>query len=329
MKIAITGGAGFIGSHVATAYLDAGHDVFVIDNLIHGMREAIDARTRFYHVDIRDEKLRTILQAERPDIVSHHAAPTIPQAHHLPEERSLADADIHIRGLLHVLESCVSAQVSKFIFASGGNDLYSCATKEQLPIQEDAALCPHHSHEIGKVAGEWYVRYYTQQYGLAHTILRYADVYGESNSVNAHHPLSHIIQALLEQHQPIILGNGEIQRDHIFIDDVVEANMLALKTAKNRTLHISSGYSYSLKHLYQLTAHLLGSRQEPLYLSALEDMKDSQSAIALDNSRAYQILGWRPAVPVNEGVQRAIRNWRGKTTQTSAIQAKRVVTLVG
>ncbi len=329
MKIAITGGAGFIGSHIATALLDAGHDVFIIDSLVHGTRNAIDARARFYHVDIRDEKLRTILQAERPDIVSHHAAPTTPQAHHLPEERSLADADIHIRGLLHVLESCVSAQVSKFIFASGGNDLYSCATQEQLPIKEDTALCPHHSHEIGKVAGEWYVRYYTQQYGLAHTILRYADVYGEINSVNAHHPLSHVIQALLEQRQPIILGNGEIQRDHIFIDDVVEANKLVLKAAKNHTLHISSGNSYSLKHLYQLAAHLLGSRQEPLYLSALESMKDSQSAIALDNSRAYQLLGWRPAIPVGEGVQRAIRKWCDETMRLSAIQERSIVTLVG
>lgn len=329
MKIAITGGAGFIGSHVTTALLDAGHDVFIIDSLVHGTREAIDDRARFYHVDIRDEKLRTILQAERPDIVSHHAAPTTPQAYHMPEERSLADADIHIRGLLHLLESCVSAQVNKFIFASGGNDLYSCTTKEQLPIQEDATLCPHRSHEIGKVAGEWYVRYYTQQYRLAHTILRYADVYGESNSVNAHHPLSHIIQALLEQRQPIILGNGEAQRDHIFIDDAVEANLLALKAAKNHTLHISSGHSYSLKHLYQLAAHLLGSRQEPLYLSALESIKNSQLAIALDNSHAYQLLGWRPIVSMDEGVRRAIQQWRGETTQHSKIQEKSIVTLVG
>lgn len=329
MKIAITGGAGFIGSHVATALLDAGHDVFIIDSLVHGTREAIDARARFYHVDIRDEKLRTILQAERPDIVNHHAAPTTPQAHHLPEERSLTDADIHIRGLLHLLESCVSAQVGKFIFASGGNDLYSCATKEQLPIQEEMALCPRRSHEIGKVAGEWYVRYYTQQYGLAHTILRYADVYGEMNNVNAHHALSHIIQALFEERQPIILGNGEAQRDHIFIDDVVEANLLALKAAKNQTLHISSGHSYSLKHLYQLAANLLGSRQEPLYLSALESMGSSQSAVALDNSRAYQLLGWRPAISVSEGVQRAIQEWQGGKIQHSEIQEKSMVTLLG
>lgn len=329
MKIAITGGAGFIGSHLATAYLNAGHDVFIIDNLVHGTRAAIDTRARFYYVDIRDEKLRTILQAERPDIVSHHAAPYVPQAHHLPEERSLADADIHIRGLLHVLESCASAQVSKFIFASGGNDLYSCAAKEQLPIQEDAALCPHRSHEIGKVAGEWYVRYYTQQYGLSHTILRYADVYGESNNANAHHPLSHIIQALLEQQQPIILGNGEAQRDHIFINDVVEANLLVLKAAKNQTLHISSGNSYSLKHLYQLAANLLEYRREPLYLSALESMENSQSVMALDNSRAYQSLGWRPTIPVAEGVRRAIQQWRGETTRLSPIHEKSIATLVG
>src|SRR5262245_51691686 len=114
MKIAIVGGAGFVGSHLTRAYLDAGHDVFIIDNLVHGTREAIDPRARFYHLDIRDGKLQAVLQAERPDIVSHHAEL---REQTLPCEGSLIDADVHIRGLLNVLESCVSAQVSKLIFA--------------------------------------------------------------------------------------------------------------------------------------------------------------------------------------------------------------------
>src|ERR1044071_7896065 len=115
MKIAIIGGAGFVGSHLTRAYLNAGHDVFIIDSLVHGTRDAIDARARFYHMDIRDGKLRAILQAERPDIVSHHA---VLREQVLPCEGSLLDADVHIRGLLNVLECCVAAQVTKLIFAS-------------------------------------------------------------------------------------------------------------------------------------------------------------------------------------------------------------------
>src|SRR6266487_4750002 len=106
MKIAVTGGAGFIGSHLTRAYLDAGHDVFVIDTLINGSREALDSRARFFQLDIRDAKLQTLLQMERPDLLSHHAAQ---REYVLPGEKSLADADVHVRGLLNVLDSCASA----------------------------------------------------------------------------------------------------------------------------------------------------------------------------------------------------------------------------
>src|SRR3984893_19149807 len=121
MKIAITGAAGFIGAQVTKAYLDAGHDVLVIDSLLYGAHQVVDPRARFYQVDIRDGKLRTILQDERPEIVSHHASQKRFTA---SCEQAMADADVHIRGLLNVLDSCVNASVGKFIFASGGNNLY-------------------------------------------------------------------------------------------------------------------------------------------------------------------------------------------------------------
>ena len=141
MKIAITGGAGCIGSRLTKAYLDEGHNVVVIDNLLHGSRQAIDPRARFYQLDIRDSKLRTILQQERPDVVSHHAAH---QRDDIAEAQTLADADVHVRGLLNVLEGCVSAEVRKVIFASNGNSLYNAMEKESLPIKENAPLCPRH-----------------------------------------------------------------------------------------------------------------------------------------------------------------------------------------
>lgn len=327
MKIAITGGAGFIGSRLTTAYIEAGHDVIVFDNLIHSACEAIDTRARFYQVDIRSEQFRTLLQLERPDVVSHHVAPC-QQTYQLPGERSLTDADVHIRGLLHVLESCVVAQVSKFIFASGGNHLYGNVQEEQLPLSEDTALCPRASHDIGKIAGEWYVRYYTQHYRLPHTILRYADVYGESDVLHAHHPLTHYIDALLRNERPILSDNGSAIADHIFIDDVVRANLLALHKANNQTLHISSGRGCSLQCMYQLAAQLLESQQEPLYLMTTSTVAP---AIILDNSRAQHTLGWQPTITATEGVRHAIallRDTHGATAELSPALVESIAALV-
>jgi UDP-glucose 4-epimerase len=303
MKIAITGGAGFIGAHLTRAYLNAGHDVLVIDNLAHGSRQDIDPRARFYQVDIRDEKLRTILQMERPHIVSHHAT----QHAELPGEHVLRDADVHIRGLLNVLDSCVNASVHKLIFASGGDSMHGHVAREALPISEDMPLSPHNSHDISKAAGEWYVRYYTRQYRLKHTILRYADVYGNRDSAPTYHPLCYFLSLLLEQRRPVIRGTGKEIHDHIFIDDVIQANICALTLGENRTLHISTGQGSTLNRLYVLAARALGSKLEPIYLAVSPVVSPP---IILDNTQAQSALGWRPRVSLEEGVEQMVAQLR-------------------
>lgn len=305
MKIAIIGGAGFIGTHLTKAYLDAGHHVLVIDTLVHSLPQAIDARARFYHVDVRDEKLRHILQRERPNIVSHHATRPLTQS----GEQTLADADIHVRGLLNVLHGCVEAMVQRFIFASGGNTLYGTIPREFLPLNESCFLYPGNAHDIHKVTGEWYVRYYTQQYRLNHTILRYADVYGDISERPAAHPLRSIITMLHTQRRPVIRGTGEEISDTIFIDDVVQANLSLLTHGENQTVHISSGQGCTLNHLYRLAAYQLGSTLEPLYLPALQARA---TAIVLDNSLARRILGWQPAVNLEEGIRHMIERMAHK-----------------
>ena len=313
MKIAITGGAGFIGSYLARAYLDAGHDVLVIDSLVSGSREAVDRRARFHQMDIRDTRLQALLQMERPDIVSHHAAG---RESFLPGGQPLADADVNVRGLLNVLDSCVGASVSKIIFASGGNTLYGCVESEQLPLTETAALCPRRPHDISKVAGEWYVRYYTQQYGLTHTILRYADVFGEPAIEQAQHPLTHFIHMLLQEQHPIIRGAAEEVRDHIYIDDVVQANLCALERGRNQTLHISSGQGHTLKQIYRAAAHLLRSEIEPVYVS---NSLVEASSIVLDNALAQHVLRWHPEFSFTEGVQHAIERFQGSTEPAGVV----------
>jgi UDP-glucose 4-epimerase len=305
MKIAIIGGGGFIGSHVARAYLDAGHDVFVIDSLINGSQKAIDGRARFYQLDIRDNKLPTILQKERPDIVSYHAVQRERQS--LPlEEVSLFDADVHIRGLINVLDSCVGASVGKIIFASGGNSLYGRLPRSasgQILVNEQTSLCPQRPSAISKVAGEWYVRYYTRKHGLIHTILRYADVYGEIDVDLAQHPLSYFARMLLEERRPTIRGVAEEVHDHIFIDDVVSANLNALTYGLNQTMHISSAQGYTLNQLYHAVAFLLQTDIEPVYIS--NTLVEAAPCI-LDNALARQELKWQPKVEFTLGVRLAV-----------------------
>lgn len=300
MKIAIIGGAGFIGSRLTRAYLNAGHDVFVIDSLCTGAHRIIDPRARFYHVDMRNEQLYALLQRERPDIVSYHAVQNL---HEISGERVRADADVNVRGLLHVLECSVAATVRKFIFASSGNALYKPIGAGHMPLTEDATVYPQLPLAITKIVGEWYVRYYSQQYGLKHTILRYADVYGETDITrinSASHPLSYFVSMLKEERRPIIRGSRDLMHDHIFVDDVVQANLCVLKKGENQTYHISTGRGYTISQLYQIVAQVMGSNVEPVYISG--SLAEACSVV-LDNTRAKRELDWYPRVGLQEGVR--------------------------
>ncbi len=319
MKIAIIGGAGFVGSHIARAYLDAGHDVFVIDSLVHGSSEAIDPRARFYQLDIRDGKLQSILQTERPDIVSHHA---VQRTSTLPGEYSLVDADVQIRGLLNVLDSCVHAHISKFIFASSGNSFYQRRPLSELEaralVNEDVEMCPQDPQDISKMAGEWYVRYYARQYRLPHVILRYADIYGERDPQRAWHPLTSFLFHLSQQRRPTVRGTDQDIRDHIFIDDVVRANLSALERGRNETLHISSAQGYTIQQFYRAVAHLLRCDISPMYISA---SSEEPGAIILDNKRAQRILNWKPEIDFLSGV--ALASERLKSNVSTMLSAER------
>jgi UDP-glucose 4-epimerase len=318
LRIALIGGTGLIGTHLAKAYLDAGHDVLVIDSASIEMPGTIDARARCYQADVRDTRLRHILEQERPDIVSYLVAqrthPDMPCVEH-----AISDADVHIRGLLNTLECCVAASVRKLIFASGGNELFrglcSAATRP-LHFNENAPLCPRRPRDISKVAAEWYVRYYTRHYGLTHTILRYADVYGVTVSGSEPHPLNAMIQALQRGLRPVVCEAVDEVRDTLFIDDVVRANLCALERGQDQTLHISSGEGHTLRELYALAADLLQRELEPLSLShPLEE----PSSMILDNRLAARVLGWQPEVSLTEGIQRVVGDLAGVRIKESAL----------
>lgn len=328
MKIAVLGGAGFIGSHIVKAYLDAGHDVFVIDSLVSGTRQAVDPRARFYQVDIRDPKLRTLLQTERPELVSHHAVQR--EQRDLPREQSLLDADVQVRGLLNVLDSCVSASVEKIIFASGGLNMYGSVGYEQLPLAETAPLSPQQPQDISKVSGEWYIRYYARQYGLSYTLFRYADVYGETEREHIQHPISYMIRMMLEQRRPTLRRAPDEVRDTLFIDDVVRANLCALERGHNATFNISSVQGCTLAQAYQLIVGVLGGEITPIYVtnSLVFGLPSRPAAIVLDNTFARQALGWQPETSLADGISHTIERASthlGLSTRVSTQQSEPVL----
>lgn len=318
MKIAITGGAGFVGSRLTKAYLDAGHDVLVIDNLARGLREDVDGRARFYQLDIRDPEVQQVLRQERPDVVSHHAAlrGTV-----FPAESLLADADVQLRGLLNILDGCVSAFVTKFIYASNGSTLY-----QPVPISgpeqhlfhiavEDTPLRPQCPGDINKMAGECYVRHYAQEHGLAYTILRYAQIYGESRREWARHPVTYFVDMLARNERAVIRGSASNVRDHIHIEDVARANLRILEHGRNSTVHISSGKGYTLAQLYEAVAAQCSSDLLPVYIG---NATTEPNALVLDNTLARQLLGWQPQIDMAEGIQRAVEALRGQSVPLQA-----------
>lgn len=323
MKIAITGGAGFVGSRLSRAYLDAGHDVLVIDNLARAARQDVDGRARFYQLDIRDPEVQQVLRRERPDVVSHHVAPC---AVAFPAESLLADADVQLRGLLNVLDGCVSASVTKFIYASNGSTLYRPVPMPGTDqhsfhiVKEDTSLCPQRPNDINRLAGEWYVRHYAQEHGLVYTILRYAQIYGESCREWARHPVTYFVDMLARNERPVIRGSASDLRDHIHIDDVVRANLRILERGRNCTMHISSGEGYTLAQLFEAVAAQLSSDLSPVRIGSATA---EPTALVLDNTLACQQLGWQPQIDMAEGIQRAVEMLRGQNAplQERAIPA--------
>lgn len=303
MKILITGGAGFIGSHVADACLEAGHQVVVVDDLSSGNLANLNPAVKFYQLDIRDPALDEVFAAEKPDVVNHHAAQiSVPRSVTEP----LLDAQINILGLVNVLENCVKHHIKKVIFISTGGAIYGEA--EEYPTTEDYPPQPLSVYAINKFAGENYLRFYQHQYGLEYTVLRYANVFGPRQIAQGEAGVVSIfVEKLLQDSAPTIYAYPDAPegmiRDYVYVKDVVRANLAVLDRGSNEVFNIGTCEETTTSQLYKTILWQLGKKIQPLKGPARKgDLRRSM----LDNSKAFKELGWSPIYSLEDGIRETV-----------------------
>jgi UDP-glucose 4-epimerase len=299
MKILVTGGAGFIGSHVVDTFLSAGHEVVIVDNLVTGKRQNLNPQAKFYQIDIRSDELHKIFQDEQPAVVDHHAA-------QMDVRKSVSnpiyDAEVNILGTLNVLQAAVKSRVQKIIFASTGGAIYG--EQEKFPAPEDHPTNPLSPYGIGKLGGEKYLYFYYTTYGLKYVSLRYANVYGPRQDPHGEAGVVAIFtQKMLKNEQPIINGDGEQTRDFVFVKDVAEANLLALSKDIIGCYNIGTGREVSVNQLFDRLVELTQAKVKKIHGPAKEG---EQKRSVLDARKAKEVLGWVPRVNLDEGLAQTV-----------------------
>lgn len=304
----MTGGAGFIGSHVADIFLQAGHDVAVVDNFSTGQRRNVPAGARLVEADLIDPAVAEFIEEFRPHVIDHHAA----HADVFESVRDpLTDARINVLGTVALLDAAVKADVQKVIFISTGGAIYG--DPQETPCREDHPAQPVSPYAASKLACEEYLRMFGRTYGLDYTILRYSNIFGPRQ-----HPYTEegqvvalFARLMLTGRQPTIFGNGEQARDFVYVADVARANLLALARGSGQTLNIGTGSWVTVNELYQELQLLTGFEDPPKYAPA---RPGEVYRIALDARLAEDALGWRPERSLADGLRETVA-WVAQQTK--------------
>lgn len=304
MRVLVTGGAGFIGSHIVDAFLDEGHTVSVVDDLSSGTEANLDSRVHFYLTDIRDaDALERVFDAERPEIISHQAAKADVRE---SMQKPALYAEVNVLGSINLLEQARRVGTKKIIYAGTGGATYGEPNK--LPVTEDHPVNPLDPYGASKHHVEHYLFLYNYNYGLKYAVLRYPNVYGpRQNPFGEAGVIAIFAFKMLKGETPTIFGSGDKERDFCFVGDVARANLLAMDKGDNQIYNIGSGQGTSIGKLYQKLQEATNFHS-PAYHAP--DKPGEVTKIYLDPSKARRDLGWEAQVSLEEGLRRTVEALR-------------------
>ena len=305
IKVLVTGGAGFIGSHLVDRLVQEGNQVIVIDNLSTGKRKQVNKKAQLYKMDIRSKRIERVFRKERPLIVVHLAAQMNVR---LSTEDPVFDADVNILGTLNFLEHAVKHGVRKVSFASSGGAVYG--EQEVFPAAESHRTDPLSPYGISKLAGEKYLAYYTNTTGLRHVVLRFGNVYGPRQEPEGEAGVIAIFSKLmLEGGQPIINGTGKQTRDFVYVDDVVESIMVTIGEDIQGIFNVGTGQEATVNECYGIIKELTNSSCKDLYGAA---KKGEQFRSVLDVMKLRKGFDWDPQVSLPEGLKMTVEFFKAQ-----------------
>jgi UDP-glucose 4-epimerase len=305
VKIVVTGGAGFIGSHVTDAFVAAGHDVIVVDDLSTGKQENLNPKARFHRLDICDPKTAELIRDERPAVLNLHAA-------QMDVRRSVADplfdARVNILGTINLLEAARKANVRRVMFVSSGGAAYG--EQEAFPAPETHPTNPVSPYGVSKRSGELYAFFYQAEYQIPYVALRYANVYGPRQDPHGEAGVVAIFSQRMLRGEPVTVnGDGKQTRDYVYVGDVVRANVLALESTATGPFNVGTGVETDVNELARLLLAASGSRSEVEHGPAKQG---EQRRSVIDARRAAAVLGWRPEVSLADGLRRTVDWFRSR-----------------
>jgi UDP-glucose 4-epimerase len=303
VKILVTGGAGFIGSHVVDAYVTAGHDVIAVDDLSTGKRDNLNPKARFHQLDIVDPKVIELIRDERPAVLNLHAA-------QMDVRRSVADplfdARINVLGTINLLEGARKANVRRVLFVSSGGAVYG--EQAEFPAPETHPTNPVSPYGVSKRAGELYAFFYQAEYQLPFVALRYANVYGPRQDPHGEAGVVAIFSGRMLRGEPVTVnGDGKQTRDYVYVGDVARANVLALEHTCTGPVNIGTGVETDVNTLARIILDATGGRSEVRHGPTKQG---EQRRSVVDSRRAAEVLGWRPEVSLADGLGRTVEWFR-------------------
>jgi UDP-glucose 4-epimerase len=303
MKVLVTGGAGFIGSHLVDALIRQGYQVVVVDNLSTGRPENINPAATFYRVDICSPELERIFEKERPELVNHQAAQTVIQK---SMEDPAFDAKQNILGSLNLILQCLRFGVKKIVYASSGGAVYG--EPKYRPVDESHPVNPMSYYGVSKHTVEHYLHVFCLEHALPYAVLRYSNIYGPRQNPKGEAGVVAIFtRQMLQGERPTIFGKGDKTRDYVYVADVVAANLLAMERDGNAVYNIGTGVETSDQEMFNLLAELTGYQSNPHYAPV---RKGEIYRICLDWSKAQKELGWQPRFRLREGLTETVHYYR-------------------